>query len=1161
MAAIIIKELYDSDTISELVEKSNFNWDQIIAGGGGPEGPAGPDGPEGPAGIQGIRGSQWFADNGSGGEINVPTDGVLRENDFRLEDDGGVQYYDNGWIDTGLNLTGPQGPQGNAGDGSIAVIHSEATAVGGYIIPNETVNSKLKLSSFLVGIDDNNDSDDDALGAPYLNSGLDYIVVGHGNNSMVLGRYASMFNTNGDLKPFFDNWPKEQADVPMLIVAQNDYKDPQHVVGFDPDLTFDNGLAIGLNLTHSDYADWYKDVPEFGDYSSFTQLRTKNRNFDFNIKSPGHIELESRGTNLFRLSSGYSRNSIQVDYDINEWSNRLAVDTYFNLASGDNIVLDHNTTQDPNQGTSYKEVIINTGRATIQSNYEHPEIGKAYDTLNTTVFSRNSFPTSNAVANEIAILNDNGIDSLISTSRYNGRQGSNIQDSTQIYNNVSDLRLKFGQTRLNVSSSNLESIDNLFYLGQGYDTPIVGYSSTNFRIPNVFTGLGATGSANSLIPSRSEDLDYLGYNILDPISNGQASETEPVRDKSMARLGIFPGFFNQQVDAEGNPDPNDPDSRENLKSYLDFGHKILPTGSLDLYGTVRIREYGLANEKEGYVAVNGGYGAVKWEDPTKVGVPTGAIVMVSEYAMESFNFVSYSNIRVGDPTLPAAEYDEITFRRRRNTSSSAFRSGSTGYWHMWSGAFPGKGFDKWAGYYICSGAVLADTRDIYARGFFSRSGGGVFSFGSDKQIPGLSINEHFDKYEWFGPESPNPATRYKWVVGAGNIWEIGNTYSQYRNILFNRINNLSREISAQSTGLSLLAPSIAESRFRVILPNYFGRFPKQQFPSSNYLRYTQVDPRKSLDAQGRKLPTVDRLDALGTGYFKPNDRWVFNSAFTAGGFPYIRRDSLPNHQHWLGNKITIKSGSGSSYNVMMPDSGTIPDTGNNDMSGFPGWGGNSRAIDGPNEYYLSWDHSTRRSSTYWPEEVVDAMNARSQRIAEPVFRGTYFAINLRGMTNPNMNDTLIPDFDFVQGVPVSGYKNTEGADGSRGGIDLSWYSSGAMINQWSSRSLDDLSNLSTSYYSRVTTAHIPPTDNYVGSDNITYIGWNSTFDIDGYDFIPIYRNEAHSHQFTAYAYTDDDASYTQGTEDLTELYRNIYTNTIVKNSDAAYTTSNGYFNE
>ena len=58
--SIQIKEIIASDTISGLVEKLNYNFDQILLNGGGPRGPQGTIGAKGNIGDRGIRGNIWI---------------------------------------------------------------------------------------------------------------------------------------------------------------------------------------------------------------------------------------------------------------------------------------------------------------------------------------------------------------------------------------------------------------------------------------------------------------------------------------------------------------------------------------------------------------------------------------------------------------------------------------------------------------------------------------------------------------------------------------------------------------------------------------------------------------------------------------------------------------------------------------------------------------------------------------------------------------------------------------------------------------------------------------------------------------------------------------------------------------------------------------------
>ena len=112
--AITIQELIASDTISQAVDKINFNFDQLLLNGGGPLGPAGPVGPPGPIGGRGERGTEWYegTDNPN---VTPPTTTPLPA-DYYLQSNGDVwEYTGLAWTNTGINLTGPQGATGNSG--------------------------------------------------------------------------------------------------------------------------------------------------------------------------------------------------------------------------------------------------------------------------------------------------------------------------------------------------------------------------------------------------------------------------------------------------------------------------------------------------------------------------------------------------------------------------------------------------------------------------------------------------------------------------------------------------------------------------------------------------------------------------------------------------------------------------------------------------------------------------------------------------------------------------------------------------------------------------------------------------------------------------------------------------------------------------------------
>ena len=120
--AITIRELLASDTVSQAADKINFNFDQLLLNGGGPQGPQGPQGPPGPIGGRGIRGSVWYEDTSTTSPGNnpntVPPTLTPEDEDNYLQFNGVVWTYDASipaWVPTNIDLTGPVGPPGASG--------------------------------------------------------------------------------------------------------------------------------------------------------------------------------------------------------------------------------------------------------------------------------------------------------------------------------------------------------------------------------------------------------------------------------------------------------------------------------------------------------------------------------------------------------------------------------------------------------------------------------------------------------------------------------------------------------------------------------------------------------------------------------------------------------------------------------------------------------------------------------------------------------------------------------------------------------------------------------------------------------------------------------------------------------------------------------------
>ena len=112
--ALTIQELLSSDTVSQVVDKINFNFDQLLLNGGGPIGPLGPSGLPGPIGGRGERGTEWY--EGTDSPIVTPPTLTPLANDYYLQSNGDVWVYQPGgpWVNTLINLQGPQGSTGSS---------------------------------------------------------------------------------------------------------------------------------------------------------------------------------------------------------------------------------------------------------------------------------------------------------------------------------------------------------------------------------------------------------------------------------------------------------------------------------------------------------------------------------------------------------------------------------------------------------------------------------------------------------------------------------------------------------------------------------------------------------------------------------------------------------------------------------------------------------------------------------------------------------------------------------------------------------------------------------------------------------------------------------------------------------------------------------------
>ena len=162
MPQINILNILQGDNQSTIVDKLNYNFDQILSAGGGPqgqrgiEGPTGPIGPQGPQGVQGQQGpsgTKWFvqdASPASGGITGANPWQFPTLGDYWMDPDSANQdiyvFTATGWTNTGYGLA--------AGDLFQKVTPIDISGGGtgqGILISGTASNQSLVLSDNSVG--------------------------------------------------------------------------------------------------------------------------------------------------------------------------------------------------------------------------------------------------------------------------------------------------------------------------------------------------------------------------------------------------------------------------------------------------------------------------------------------------------------------------------------------------------------------------------------------------------------------------------------------------------------------------------------------------------------------------------------------------------------------------------------------------------------------------------------------------------------------------------------------------------------------------------------------------------------------------------------------------------------------------------------------------
>ena len=204
---ITIQEIIASDTISQLVDKTNFNFDQLLLNGGGPAGPPGIQGPVGPAGGRGPKGSTWYEDLSSVQPgvtpLAVPPTATPLSSDYYLQLNGDVWEYlgsnPGGWVLTTVNLVGPAGPTGPPGGFGLAFGFNTLA------FKNTLYNGQLGTST---------------TGATADNEGVPSVMIG-GMGSNYTGSIPGITLTNAYLLPPAIETALQSSNASLLIHQKN----------------------------------------------------------------------------------------------------------------------------------------------------------------------------------------------------------------------------------------------------------------------------------------------------------------------------------------------------------------------------------------------------------------------------------------------------------------------------------------------------------------------------------------------------------------------------------------------------------------------------------------------------------------------------------------------------------------------------------------------------------------------------------------------------------------------------------------------------------------------------------------------------------------------------------------------------------------------------
>lgn len=216
MPQINILNILEGDNQSTVVDKINYNFDQILSAGGGPQGqqgsvgttgPIGPQGFQGVQGLQGPSGTKWFVQD------NTPASGSIGGNnpflfpslgDYWLDPDSADQeiYVFNGtsWVDSGFGLGAGEIFQRINPINHVGGITGRGILLGGTARDQTLVLSDADISTYTPGGSaiDNLNYEDYKLKIATKDSRIGILSIGRSENDSIVDT-SSSGNLNNSL--------------------------------------------------------------------------------------------------------------------------------------------------------------------------------------------------------------------------------------------------------------------------------------------------------------------------------------------------------------------------------------------------------------------------------------------------------------------------------------------------------------------------------------------------------------------------------------------------------------------------------------------------------------------------------------------------------------------------------------------------------------------------------------------------------------------------------------------------------------------------------------------------------------------------------------------------------------------------------------------------